>query len=47
MVVDGLEVRMGWAAVGTVQDRLGFMLVSCIGASGVALRGGAAGDGMI
>ena len=39
-MVDRLEVRMGWAAVSTVQDRLGFMLVSCIGASGAVLRGG-------
>lgn len=39
MVVDGLEVGMGWAAIGTVLDRFGFMLVSCIGASGAGLRG--------
>lgn len=39
MVVDRLEMRMGWAVIRTVLDRLGFMLVSCIGASGAGLRG--------
>lgn len=40
MVVDGLEVGCDWAAIGTVQDRQGFMLVSCIDTSGAGLRGG-------